>query len=176
MNCLTDQSNLLKPLRTGGLSFQTLKMIINTVMRSWSVRNPLLGGLTCHLSRSRPRPDVRHTGYPRTQINIIASNSFAPCTYAARVYYRSNTTGFCIMGNNTSDPNSVRAEVDVDQVERLSHTQGFDVDDFLEARSDNQFARSAEKFVRLLRMGSRGTSRFALQVPDVRRLQVPVPP
>lgn len=48
------------------------------------------------------------------------------------------------MGNSTSepgstDPNTVRAEVDVDQVERLSHTQGFDVDEFLVTRRGTEF-------------------------------------
>ena len=51
----------------------------------------------------------------------------------------------------------------------------------IEARSADQSARSAEKFFRLhfslLKMGSRGTfALFALQVPDVRGLQVPGPP
>ena len=50
----------------------------------------------------------------------------------------------------------------------------------ISARSADQSARSAEKFFRLhfslLRMGSRGTFALALQVPDVRGLQVPGPP
>ena len=53
------------------------------------------------------------------------------------------------MGNSSSqpapgvpgstEPNSVRVEVDVDQVERLSHTQGFDADEYLVTRRDTEF-------------------------------------
>lgn len=53
------------------------------------------------------------------------------------------------MGNSSSrpapsvpgstEPNSVRVEVDVDQVERLSHTQGFDSDEYLITRRDTEF-------------------------------------
>ena len=53
------------------------------------------------------------------------------------------------MGNSSSwpapsvpgstEPNSVHVEVDVDQVECLSHTQGFDADEYLVPHQDTEF-------------------------------------
>lgn len=54
------------------------------------------------------------------------------------------------MGSNSSMPSSVSAEIDVDQVERFSHTQGFDVPEFLVTRRDTTFPIT-------LRTGSRLT-------------------
>ena len=45
------------------------------------------------------------------------------------------------MGNGSSSPRppSVSAEIDVDQVKRFSHTQDFDVPEFIVTRRDTSF-------------------------------------
>ena len=46
----------------------------------------------------------------------------------------------CKMGNGSSVPNTpVSAEIDVDQVKRFSHTQSFDVPEFIVTRRDTTF-------------------------------------
>lgn len=43
------------------------------------------------------------------------------------------------MGSGSSKPPSVSAEIDVDQVKRLSNTQSFDVPEFVVTRRDTTF-------------------------------------